>query len=369
MRRRQTEDITDSGHDSFLDIVANLVGILVILIMVVGVRARHAWQTHPVADTPLVMVDEELESTALPSFDGEALPAAEAAEADESLDIVRQEIVLLTRQTAELQRDAHELHSKAATIAEQTAIKTAERDQLQLLASAIENEIQVQRDLLQENERAAFDQAQAIATAESELNDTKSKIHTVSLETLAPTELTHHPTPLAKTVFGREEHLRLQGGLVVRVPLDELVQSLRDDAQTKMWKMRDANAITESLPPLQGFRMKYTMKRFDRIVDTPTGKARSRSIELDRFTLFPVAEDMGEPVGQAVASNSTLNQQLARLSPDDTSVTIWTYPDSFSEFRVLQDYLIDRGFKVAARPLPQGHPIGGSPNGSRSASQ
>ncbi len=42
MRNRRLADnsgIEDGGQDSFLDIVANLVGILVILIMVIGVRA------------------------------------------------------------------------------------------------------------------------------------------------------------------------------------------------------------------------------------------------------------------------------------------------------------------------------------------
>ncbi len=40
MRRRGLREPEGSGEDSFLDIVANLVGILVILITVIGVRAR-----------------------------------------------------------------------------------------------------------------------------------------------------------------------------------------------------------------------------------------------------------------------------------------------------------------------------------------
>ena len=42
-----------TGQDSFLDIVANLVGVLIILVVVVGAQAKTAWQpkeTEPVAD-------------------------------------------------------------------------------------------------------------------------------------------------------------------------------------------------------------------------------------------------------------------------------------------------------------------------------
>ena len=42
MRRRQKPNLEGPGQDSFLDIVANLVGILIILVMVVGVRAKDA---------------------------------------------------------------------------------------------------------------------------------------------------------------------------------------------------------------------------------------------------------------------------------------------------------------------------------------
>ena len=45
MSRRTANDVPEPGYDSFLDIVANLVGILVILIMVVGVQAQERMGT------------------------------------------------------------------------------------------------------------------------------------------------------------------------------------------------------------------------------------------------------------------------------------------------------------------------------------
>jgi hypothetical protein len=42
MKRSSRPQIEDPGQDSFLDIVANLVGILIILVMVIGARATDA---------------------------------------------------------------------------------------------------------------------------------------------------------------------------------------------------------------------------------------------------------------------------------------------------------------------------------------
>ena len=45
------------------------------------------------------------------------------------------------------------------------------------------------------------------------------------------------------------------------------------------------------------------------------------------------------------------------------------YPDSFALYRYLRDYLYQRDFQVAARPIPHGHPIGFGPQGTASQSQ
>ena len=52
MRRyRRNDESNDSGQDSFLGIVANLVGILIILVMVIGVRAKDALVEAAIAST------------------------------------------------------------------------------------------------------------------------------------------------------------------------------------------------------------------------------------------------------------------------------------------------------------------------------
>ena len=41
MRRSRVEEDRSAGQDSFLDVVTNIVGILIILVMVIGARVRQ----------------------------------------------------------------------------------------------------------------------------------------------------------------------------------------------------------------------------------------------------------------------------------------------------------------------------------------
>jgi hypothetical protein len=78
---------------------------------------------------------------------------------------------------------------------------------------------------------------------------------------------------------------------------------------------------------------------------------------------------MGESIQAALQDGSQLQSILASHPPNNSTITVWTYPDSFNEFRKLKQELFKRGYVTAARPLPDDHPIGGSPEGSRSAAQ
>ncbi|MFM9115611.1 MAG: hypothetical protein ACKOU6_05560, partial [Planctomycetota bacterium] len=72
---------------------------------------------------------------------------------------------------------------------------------------------------------------------------------------------------------------------------------------------------------------------------------------------------------QALRANSDFLARFERLDPARTTVTVWVYPDSFGYFRTFKKLLFEKGFLTAARPLPDGHPVGGSPDGSRSTAE
>ncbi len=180
----------------------------------------------------------------------------------------------------------------------------------------------------------------------------------------------HLATPIAKTVFVREEHFRLKNGRLLYVPLNEMTARLRSEAPKKMWKLERARKTTETIGPSQGFQMRYTLRRNRVPFQTDSGiRAVREVVELDRFVMVPVGSALGETVKQAMDPTSSFRSRLSGWNPRETIVTVWTYPDSFREFRELKGQLYELGFLTAARPLRENQLISGSPSGTRSAAQ
>ena len=338
MSRRPPTDTEASGQDSFLDVVANLVGVLIILVMVVGTQARHA----------MVAVAS----------------AAVAAEQPQLPDVAS-----AVKEVVDTENELQAIQKKTQREDMEVAFRRRERDQLHLLVAAGEQEINAAKNKLSGDDRAEFDVNSRMSLAFKELANLEDALAGLS-ENEKPTEVVkHYPTPMAKTVFGKELHFRLQDGRLAYVPFEEFVNRLKDDAPKQIWKLKDAASITESIGPIQGFRMRYTLKREAVAVPVSGGVAKGERAALEQFILLPMSEDLGDPVEQALAANSDFRSLLTQYNPKQYTVTIWVYPNSFQHFRPVRDALLKQGFITAGRPMPEGHPIGGSPEGSRSAAQ
>lgn len=338
MSRRPRNDAEAPGQDSFLDVVANLVGVLIILVMVVGTQARHAMVA--VASAPT-----QSEQPALPDV-GSAV-----------------------KEVLDAENGIREMQAKSQREDLEVAFRRRERDQLSLMVAAGEQEINAAKNKLSGDDRAEFDINSRMSLAFKELANLDDALAGLS-ENEKPTEVVkHYPTPMAKTVFGKELHFRLQDGRLAYVPFDEFVTRLKDDAPKQIWKLKDADSITESIGPVQGFRMRYTLKREVVAVPVSGGVAKGERAALEQFVLLPVSEDLGDPIEQALAANSDFRSLITQYNPKQYTVTIWVYPNSFQHFRKVRDELLKQGFITAGRPMPEGHPIGGSPEGSRSAAQ
>jgi hypothetical protein len=85
--------------------------------------------------------------------------------------------------------------------------------------------------------------------------------------------------------------------------------------------------------------------------------------------MIPNSSQLGEPIDAALARNSQFREKLQMLSPHLYTITVWTYADSFADYRRLKKELYEMGYQVAARPLLMGMPIAASPNGSKSSAQ
>jgi hypothetical protein len=183
-------------------------------------------------------------------------------------------------------------------------------------------------------------------------------------------EVKCYPTPISHTVNGDEMHFQLRAGRVVYVPMEELLHRFHDDAQQKVYKLRDQSEMTETIGPVGGFRMRYTLGRrsFSEEEFRSTGHAGT-IIKLTHFELIPLSNELGETMNEAFADGSDFLRQLGQAKPGRTTITLWIYPDAFDLFRRIRQELYQRQFAIAGRPLPDNQLIAGSPEGSRSAAE
>lgn len=340
MTRRASRSNDAPGQDSFLDIVANLVGILIILVMVIGVRAKDAM----------------LEAAPLPEPDPEVVA-------------VEQELAVARSATQAVNSDIERLSGKIGQQEFEVEYRRKERDKLNLVLATAEQEVAARRAELDEEQQTQFDLQRQLIAAREELGGLEQSIKVAEGTTPKAAIIEHLPTPMAKTVFGKELQFRLLGGRITYIPWEEFKEELEDEAPQKLWRLKDADSFTETLGPIRGFLMKYTLQKKSITRTTRVGTAIQQRVELDRFVLIPVEENLGEPVTEALKEGSHFHSLVSVSDPATTTITIWTYPDSFSDFRWLKQQLFQLGYLTASRPLPEDYPIGGSPQGTRAAAQ
>jgi hypothetical protein len=339
-----------AGQDSFLDVVANIVGILIIVVMLVGVRSKDAFIAAKKAQAT-----QALSSTAPP-------PTLASHDQAAQLEGARREVM-------DLRNEVEKLDGRTQSAAAESSRLLQTRNALQQLAVAAEQLIAEERGKLDQSQQNQFDLRRQLQAAENELEDLAAA--KVAIENTASDVevLKHMPTPMAKTVFGEEAHFRLLGGNLVYVPLTELAALLQKEAKLKFYKLEEASEVTETLGPIGGFHLKYTLHRTKVAMNTSQGTVVRDAGDLKNFIVVPDAAVLGEPLDEALAAGSSFRERLKRYDPNRTTITVWTYPDSFNDFRRLKEELFRLGYLTAGRPMPEGQPIGGSPQGSRSAAQ
>ena len=340
MRRRSRQTTDAPGQDSFLDIVANLVGILIILVMVIGVRARDALVEAAVAGN------------------------LKGVETKPPVDLETPGLAV-----GPIEADVYAIQIKIDAVRRETATRYLYRSKLYTLKTAVTHQLNQRHRQLDTAQAEAFALHRSLDDAGGELRDLTRMRQAIENQTAPPVVIEHQPTPLAKTVFGKEVHFRLLGGRLAYVPLNELVQKLKGEWQQKLWRLKDSPEVTETIGPIRGFRIKYTIAMGHIGVKTRIGTTQRNVAHVSGFNLIPVSDDLGSPFQEALAAGSEFRSILADLDPQRTTITVWTYPDSFNEFRILKQELRTLDFLTAGRPLPAGHSIGGSPSGSRSAAQ
>ena len=375
MSRRRPKGELQFGSDSFLDVVANIVGILIILIVIAGLRVSqtpvmiHRQKVVPVetpsAPMPLVAATQAppaIIADPVPAFAPtptvEPPPLPELVAPGELVDLTKQ----LEAQIAVSSEEEEELAAKLRKWS-QRQVELIERQK------AIQGALTLSAEELEKNRKQAAKDEVDLELARETLARLAKQLEELQLKLTNVQTLEHRITPVSRVVNGKEKHYRLQGNRVAEVPVDELVNRLKEQIDRRKDWLVKTRQHQGQIGPLRGFTMQYLVR-----VDSLSGLEEMRvghggyRISLSGWEIRPEMDMRGESETVALRKGSQFYQSILGAAPD-TTLTFWVYPDSFEIYRKLQKFTRDHGFSVAGRPLPEGVHISGSPNGSKSASQ
>ena len=174
---------------------------------------------------------------------------------------------------------------------------------------------------------------------------------------------------VARPSDGDEYHFELRHNRASYIDLEKLLSLVKADAMVRIRLSDNARTVDSRVGPVGPFSMDYTMGRSLSGALEDLMERRRISFDLRGWEIVPEFEGRGDTYDATRRPVSEFSRAINRLNPTKATITLWVYPDSFALFRKLREDLQARGFLVAARPLPEGMAIRGSPAGSLSAGQ
>ncbi|MFM8635783.1 MAG: hypothetical protein ACKOEX_13420 [Planctomycetia bacterium] len=331
MRRIRTAEIESAGQDSFLDVVTNIVGILIILVMVVGGRAQSLVLTAPPATEP-------------------------------RLESLEHEVETLEASVAMTEREVQDLVDQGEQVTVAAMGAGAARVELATAVSAATRELEKRQSDADAGRVKAAEVAVKKEWLKKEIEQTELEADGLAHAPQTTTEVLAYPTPIGRTVTGEEIHFRLEGNRIAYIPLTELFEMAKAQTHRQSGNLASMAARIETVGPAQDFTLDY-------VIETKIDQARGQVLVRSReWVVRPIGAGVGETIDAAVLPRSRFHGLLANATPDVT-VTLWCYPDAFEGFRRIREELLRLGISTACRPLPEGAPIGGSTDGSKSVAQ
>jgi hypothetical protein len=345
-RRRPVREIHFS-FDSFLDVVANVVGIILRLILVAWVAGRSYKPFVPppppgpesTLAEPTDPLEPELERQRRELAQAQGHLLAQLQEWEKT----RQEEMLTTKELAELTARCQSLE------AERTGLVSKSGDQ------------------------GKTRQTLALSLAEIKA---RSKKVTEEIEALrkAPSQkqALRYRTPVSAPLQSEELLFECRAGRVTLIDIGALLDQVQRGLREKGEQLRKRWEASEVTAPVGPFRLRYFLERERGLLDG-VGSGIDGTVNfrfgMTAWEVEPLRDDRGETVEQALTPGSAFRRVIDPLDPQQTAVTMWVYPDSFPQYRRLRDYMHQRDIVVAGRPLPEGVPIASSRRGTASRGQ
>ena len=338
-----------------MDIVANLVGIMIILLVIVGARASLSGETETPAPSPeqtqtVEALNQKLSSTR------------------HSVEKLRSDNSDQYRQIAEENQIAAELtvrrHQMLVEIELLKQARKQKEEQLKIRLASWEQQernTQIKRIAYEQETRALQKQLQEI---ESQIKVVERTTVDDSIETID-----HYPNPIARTVFTKELHFRLADGKLSYVPMEELLATMKSEWKLKAEKLGASTRTIETVGPIDGYRLQYELEQQTIVEPSQFGPIERDMVQFKRFVIAPAPTLQEESVARALKTGSNFWKRLESFPPDETTVSVWVYPDGFADHQRIKAELYKRGFQMASWPLLPGRPISGGPDGLKTSAQ
>jgi hypothetical protein len=334
-RRRKSREI-EFSFDSFLDVVANVVGIILRLILVAWVGARSYKAVAPAA---------------LP-----ALTKEEIAELPDPQDPLAPELERQRRELAETQARLLEQLKEWQKLRQDSTLTSEELARLTAQVQVVDTD----RKNIEDKTRQDAQTVRNAALSLQEIRERSQRIVS-EIEALrkapASKQTLRYSTPVSHPLQSEELLFECRSGRISFIDYGKFMAEIESvlNGGDKLRGLQRFSSVTEQVGP---FRMRYLVE-----ADSYTGKA-SLSWEIE-----PVAFVRGESVEQALAPGSEFRRVIDSIEPASTAVTLCVYPDSFPLYRKVRDYMHERDIVVAGRPLPEGASIAASRHGTASRGQ
>jgi multidrug efflux pump subunit AcrA (membrane-fusion protein) len=354
-RRRPAREQIAFGFDSFLDLVANVIGIIIRLILVawVGGRSYHALlQWTQAAPEP--------EATVLPAPRREDDPLAEQlAQTQRELDAARARLLQQMRELGLAQTKRQELQVQRAS--------------LQQTRGALTDELRKVEQADGRHEQSAKLASLSLDELRRRQEELRASIKQLEAEPPPVSKVLRFRTPVSRRVHADEVFFECRAGRVEFIDLPAFLQEVQAGLDQKAEPLRTNYQLTERTAAVGAFRLRYVVERERDALEDAAPSAKPRSMFNFRYGVAewevePIREPRGEALAEALAPGSAFRRKIDSLD-GSTVITLWVYPDSFELFRGLRDFAHAHGLEVAGRPLPLGAPIAGSRHGSASRGQ
>ncbi len=342
-RRRRPVSQIQFSFDSFLDLVANVVGIILRLILIAWVGAKSYKGLPVLANLPDL---PEIQSVSHVNDYGE-----ESIKAQTKNNTLQNQIALLESQLAGilansklLERETGEQKKEESKVDIRLAVIAHERDKQAAVIRVVDEPLFVANRLQLEKE--AKDIAEKISAFKKV--PTVRKTHTWK-------------TPISQVLQTEELIFECRKGRVTGVDLGVMIDEIQRGMKERGEVLRNQWKIEDTTRPAGPFRLRYTIEREKNPLEE-VGGARPDDLGSFRYglmawELIPIDPYRGENKEDALKPGSRFRAITDRLESNQTAISFCVYPDSFAIYRALRDYLHEKDIVVAGRPLPDDAPI------------